>query len=58
MKKSPLVDYHWGPTTMSFWSNDYVSDLIAPNDSSIRELVSLGNRRMRRFMGMSYWDLD
>ena len=26
----PLIDFHWGPTTTSFWSNDYVSDLIAP----------------------------
>ena len=40
----PLVDYHWGPTTMSFWSSDYVSDLIAPQRFLNKRISQLGEQ--------------
>ena len=40
----PLIDYHWGPTTTSFWSNDYVSDLIAPQRFLNKRLSQLGEQ--------------
>jgi hypothetical protein len=40
----PLVDYHWGPTTTSFWSNDYLSDLIAPQRFLNKRLSQLGEQ--------------
>ena len=40
----PLVDYHWGPTTTSFWSNDYVSDMIAPQRFLNKRLSQLGEQ--------------
>jgi hypothetical protein len=40
----PLVDFHFGPTTTSFWSNDYVSDLIAPQRFLNKRLSQLGEQ--------------
>jgi len=40
----PLVDYHWGPTTTSFWSNDYVSDMVAPQRFLNKRLSQLGEQ--------------
>ena len=40
----PLVDYHWGPTTTSFWSTDYLSDLIAPQRFLNKRLSQLGEQ--------------
>ena len=40
----PLVDFHWGPTVASFWSNDYVSDLIAPQRFLNKRLSQLGEQ--------------
>ena len=40
----PLIDFHWGPTTTSFWSNDYVSDLIAPQRFLNKRLSQLGEQ--------------
>tara|TARA_R110000824_G_scaffold140651_10_gene306820 strand:+ start:1876 stop:4128 length:2253 start_codon:yes stop_codon:yes gene_type:complete len=40
----PLVDFHWGPTTTSFWSNDYISDLIAPQRFLNKRLSQLGEQ--------------
>jgi len=27
----PVVDYHWAPITTSFWTDDFVTDLVLPN---------------------------
>jgi hypothetical protein len=40
----PIVDFHWGPTTTSFWSNDYISDLIAPQRFLNKRLSQLGEQ--------------
>ena len=40
----PLVDYHWSPTTTSFWSADYISDLIAPQRFLNKRLSQLGEQ--------------
>ena len=40
----PLVDFHFGPTTTSFRSNDYVSDLIAPQRFLNKRLSQLGEQ--------------
>jgi hypothetical protein len=40
----PLVDYHWGPTTTSFWSSDYISDMIAPQRFLNKRLSQLGEQ--------------
>jgi len=40
----PLVDFHWTPTTTSFWSGDYVSDLIAPQRFLNKRLSQLGEQ--------------
>ncbi len=40
----PLVDFHWSPTTSSFWNNDYVSDLIAPQRFLNKRLSQLGEQ--------------
>ncbi len=39
-----MIDFHWGPTTTSFWSNDYVSDLIAPQRFLNKRLSQLGEQ--------------
>ena len=40
----PLIDYHWGPTTTSFWGPDYVSDLISPQRFLNKRLSQLGEQ--------------
>ena len=40
----PLVDFHWGPTVVSFWSNDYISDLIAPQRFLNKRISQLGEQ--------------
>jgi hypothetical protein len=40
----PLVDFHWGPTVASFWSNDYVSDLIPPQRFLNKRISQLGEQ--------------
>jgi hypothetical protein len=40
----PLVDFHWTPTTTSFWNDDYVSDLIAPQRFLNKRLSQLGEQ--------------
>lgn len=40
----PLVDFHWTPTVASFWSGDYVSDLIAPQRFLNKRLSQLGEQ--------------
>jgi hypothetical protein len=40
----PLVDFHWTPTTTSFWNDDYISDLIAPQRFLNKRLSQLGEQ--------------
>ena len=40
----PLVDFHWTPTTTSFWNSDYISDLIAPQRFLNKRLSQLGEQ--------------
>ena len=40
----PLVDFHWTPTTTSFWGGDYVADLIAPQRFLNKRLSQLGEQ--------------
>jgi hypothetical protein len=40
----PVVDYHWGPTTTSFWNGDYISDLVAPQRFLNKRLSQLGEQ--------------
>jgi hypothetical protein len=40
----PIVDYHWSPTTTSFWNQDYLSDLIAPQRFLNKRLSQLGEQ--------------
>jgi hypothetical protein len=40
----PIVDFHWTPTTTSFWGGDYVSDLIAPQRFLNKRLSQLGEQ--------------
>ena len=40
----PLVDFHFGPTTTSFWNGDYISDLIAPQRFLNKRLSQLGEQ--------------
>ena len=40
----PLVDFHWSPTVATFWSTDYVSDLIAPQRFLNKRLSQLGEQ--------------
>ena len=40
----PIVDFHWTPTTTSFWNDDYVSDLIAPQRFLNKRLSQLGEQ--------------
>ena len=40
----PLVDFHWAPTTTSFWNGDYVSDLIPPQRFLNKRLSQLGEQ--------------
>ena len=40
----PLVDFHWKPVTTTFWSNNYISDLIAPQRFINKRLSQLGEQ--------------
>ena len=40
----PLVDYHWKPVTTTFWTGNYVSDLIAPQRFINKRLSQLGEQ--------------
>ena len=40
----PLVDFHWAPTTLSFWNSDYISDLIPPQRFLNKRLSQLGEQ--------------
>jgi hypothetical protein len=40
----PLVDFHWTPTTTSFWNDDYISDLIAPQRFLNKRISQLGEQ--------------
>jgi len=40
----PLVDFHWGPVTTTFWTKDYVTDLIAPQRFVNKRLSQLGEQ--------------
>lgn len=40
----PLVDFHWGPVTTSFWTEDYVSSLIAPQRFLNKRVSQLGEQ--------------
>lgn len=40
----PIVDIHWQPVTASFWTSDYVSDLIAPQKFINKRLSQLGEQ--------------
>jgi hypothetical protein len=40
----PIVDFHWTPTTTSFWGGDYISDLIAPQRFLNKRLSQLGEQ--------------
>lgn len=38
----PLVDFHWTPVTTTFWTKDYVTDLIAPQRFLNKRMSQLG----------------
>lgn len=38
----PLVDFHWKPVTTSFWTPDYVTNLVAPQRFLNKRLSQLG----------------
>jgi hypothetical protein len=40
----PLVDYHWQPVTTTFWTKDYITDLIAPQRFINKRLSQLGEQ--------------
>lgn len=40
----PIVDYHWKPVTTTFWTKDYVTDLIAPQRFINKRLSQLGEQ--------------
>lgn len=40
----PVVDYHWKPTTTTFWGGDYVSSLIAPQRFINKRISQLGEQ--------------
>lgn len=40
----PLVDFHWQPVTTTFWTKDYVTDLIAPQRFLNKRLSQLGEQ--------------
>jgi hypothetical protein len=43
-KEIPLVDYHWQPVTTTFWTKDYITDLIAPQRFLNKRLSQLGEQ--------------
>lgn len=40
----PIVDFHWKPVTTTFWTGDYVSDLLAPQKFINKRLSQLGEQ--------------
>lgn len=40
----PLVDFHWKPVTTTFWTNNYISDLIPPQRFINKRLSQLGEQ--------------
>lgn len=40
----PLVDYHWRPVTINFWTKDYVTDLVAPQRFLNKRMSQLGEQ--------------
>ena len=48
----PLVDFHWTPTTSTFWTGDYVSDLIAPQRFLNKRLSQLGEQANASIYGV------
>lgn len=40
----PIVDFHWKPVTISFWTKDYVTDLIAPQRFLNKRMSQLGEQ--------------
>lgn len=43
-KTIPLTDFHWEPVTVTFWTGDYISDLIAPQRFLNKRLSQLGEQ--------------
>lgn len=43
-KEIPLVDFHWKPVTINFWTSPYVSDLIAPQRFLNKRISQLGEQ--------------
>lgn len=40
----PLADFHWKPVTTTFWTGNYISDLIAPQRFLNKRLSQLGEQ--------------
>lgn len=40
----PLVDFHWSPTTTSFWTKPYITPLIAPQRFINKRMSQLGEQ--------------
>ncbi len=40
----PLVDFHWSPVTTTFWTQDYVTNLIAPQRFINKRMSQLGEQ--------------
>lgn len=40
----PITDIHWRPVTTSFWTKDYISDLIAPQRFINKRISQLGEQ--------------
>jgi hypothetical protein len=40
----PIVDYHWQPVTTTFWTKDYITDLIAPQRFLNKRVSQLGEQ--------------
>ena len=40
----PIMDYHWRPVTTTFWTGNFIQDLIAPQRFLNRRLSQLGEQ--------------
>ena len=40
----PIVDFHWQPVTTTFWTKDYITDLLAPQRFLNKRLSQLGEQ--------------
>lgn len=40
----PIVDYHWSPVTINFWTKDWVTDMIAPQRFLNKRMSQLGEQ--------------